>query len=397
MVLAAIKGLPLPRMFRQIIVAPAPRMYLAKVLPFGGPIWPRREKDPLIRFCRDGMPQDRIPKAKNLAPERFSRPCIWGGASNLEFGHIVAETLTRIPWSIALQPDYQVLVVLSPGYEADNVPDYFWEILDWWGVKRDNIVIVTKPLIVDELYVMPQAEQLRNVAPSGGFLDLLDANYLRSGLRPIQSQVLYVTRSGMIGRLAGGHLGESYLVDRLLASGVTVLDPATAPLKEQLAAYAGARHIIFAEGSAIHGRQLLGRIDQQITILTRRFGSRIGKAALMPRIRQLNYVDLVRRTSGYYLGDGRFLQYRSLAFSDTDNLLATFASAGVELRSGWSMDLYFERMAEDMTVWLKKLAASEIRIDHALTLSRLQDDLSAEGLGHLLDGPGAWIGQPVAG
>jgi hypothetical protein len=390
-------AVPTPRLFRDITVLPPREMYRDMLLPDGGPVWPADDNDPAIRFCRNNQPVDRPPAPSDLMPEPVTDAHLWGGATGLAFGHMVAETMTRVLWSVHQRPDDRLLMVVEPGRNERNLQPHFWAILDWWGVPRDRLTVVKKPLRVAELRVMPQAEQLSGIAPAPSYLDLLDENAARAGLQPVPSDLLYVTRAGMIGRRMGAHLGEAYLVERLLSAGVAVLDPATAPLREQLAAYAGARHIIFAEGSALHGRQLLGRIDQDITVLTRRQGSRIARAALTPRVRNLTYTECARRNTSMYRADGAWLDQRQVAFADLDAVFATFGALGVELTRGWSARDHTDLMTADLSLWLTGMATISHRIDHARSRDRLLADLSAEGLAHLLDGPGAWIGRPGDG
>ena len=145
--------------------------------------------------------------------------------------------------------------------------------------------------MVSELRCAPQAERLEMIGPSERYLALLDQTTRRNALVPKQSAVLYVTRSGLLRLGKGGHVGESYLVVVLQALGVEILDPGTATLTEQLASYAGARTLVFAEGSAMHGRQLLGRLPQDIVVLQRREEQKLARHNLTPRCRALRYVE----------------------------------------------------------------------------------------------------------
>ena len=61
--------------------------------------------------------------------------------------------------------------------------------------------------------------------------------------------------------------GEPYLEDVLRRSWVRVLRPETVPLAEQLRNYRAATDIVFAEGSALHALQLLGRVDADVAVL----------------------------------------------------------------------------------------------------------------------------------
>jgi Glycosyltransferase 61 len=381
----AAQGLPEPRLLRDILILPPREMYHDMLLPDGGPVWP--DDDPALRFCRGNLPKDRAPAPSDQPSESWDAPSLWGGATNLAFGHMVAETMTRVAWSARQRPDDRMLFVVDPGRTARNLPNHFWDLLDWWGVPRDRAHIVDRPLRVAELRVMPQAEQLSGIAPSPAFLDLLDDNQRRAGLAPVPSGVLYVTRAGMIDRRMGAHLGESCLVDSLRAAGIAVLDPFLAPLRDQLAAYAGARSIVFAEGSALHGRQLLGRSDQRIVVLTRRTGSRIGRSALTPRCAELTYVDAVARNIGAYRQDGAWFDQRQVALADWPVVLDAFESLGVDLRPGWNRETIAQAERDDLRLWLAGMQTLAHRMDLARTRDRMTQDLAAVGHADLLASP----------
>lgn len=99
-----------------------------------------------------------------------------------------------------------------------------------------------------------------NSTPPDWHLDLLEEVERLNRLAPIQNDVVYVSRNGYLAMGKGGTAGEAALTDALSRAGVAVLDPARTTLGTQMALYAGAKLFVFAEGSAIHGRQLLGRV-----------------------------------------------------------------------------------------------------------------------------------------
>ena len=85
-------------------------------------------------------------------------------------------------------------------------------------------------------------------SPPAWVLDLLDELPRLNGLRPTPTPLVYVTRQGQTALGNGGHAGEGALVRALERAGAVVIDPACLPLRAQLEAYAGARHLVFAEG-----------------------------------------------------------------------------------------------------------------------------------------------------
>ena len=56
-----------------------------------------------------------------------------------------------------------------------------------------------------------------------------------------------------------GFAGEAYLEQVLERIGIGVIRPEKFSIAEQMATYRAAQTLMFAEGSALHGAQLLGR------------------------------------------------------------------------------------------------------------------------------------------
>ncbi|MDZ7904572.1 MAG: glycosyltransferase 61 family protein [Cypionkella sp.] len=143
---------------------------------------------------------------------------------------------------------------------------------------------------METLFAGPQAEMLPQVAPSSGYLDLLDR--LGAHVQPLAHDLVYVSRALLPAAGGGGTAGEIYLETLLRFAGVQVLDPASASIADQMNTYAGARHLVFAEGSALHGRQLLGHLPQRITVLRRRKGRNMARAMLAPALLALSLAPM---------------------------------------------------------------------------------------------------------
>lgn len=372
-------GLPAFAVFRDIVVVP-PTAHVTPGNPIGngGPIWPDWDAQTAVRYCRKGQPADPRPAEPAVAPQRLDGPHIWGGTTRSGFGHLVAEHMTRVLWSVAQRPADPVLFCPDPVNPRNDVEPPFWDVADWFGLPRDRVRLVTSPLIVAELRVLPQAEQMGHGAPSRAYLDLLDANAGRNALDPVPSDLLYVGRAGMPGKGRGGHAGEAHLIDCLRALGASVLDPGAVPLREQLARYAGARRIVFAEGSALHGRQLLGRIDQDILVLNRRKGWRTAAESIRPRVARIDHAD-VADTVLPVVRDGRTLRYAALAIYDIPALFAAWAGLGLDVAGAWDDDAYHEALSGDVEGWLTAL--DRPMYDVPATRARVAGALAARGPG----------------
>jgi hypothetical protein len=274
------------------------------------------------------------------------------------FGHLIADHLTRILLSLHERPQDIYLFTLPPGGSPETVPGYFWLIIDWYGLPRSQIRFVTEPLLIRELRVAPQAEQVRGKGPSKTYLKWLSEIALRNNLAPIASDKLYVSREGILAEGKGGNAGESHLVSCLTRLGIRVLDPQRASLDQQLALYAGARQLIFSEGSAVHGRQLLGYIDQKIAILNRRPDSQTGKAMLNARCTQLDFFEVTRRIGIPERQNGRQMPAKGISFYDLPVLHASFDKLGINLAQVWNTADYEAARDTDITAWLGAISGS---------------------------------------
>ncbi|MCX7644250.1 MAG: glycosyltransferase family 61 protein [Rhodobacteraceae bacterium] len=333
--------------FRDIAVVPT--RSIRHRIPCGGPVWPDFDRQTGLRHCRSGRPVDRPPPPPAGPCPRIAEPCVWGGYLETSFGHLVAEHVPRLPFALAERPDDLYLFTAHPRDDAATLPPHVWDVLAWLGLRRERVCVVTAPVVAAELRAGPQAEMLWQSAPAPGYLAELGRIAARNGLEPEPRPVLYVTRAGMTTRGQGGHLGEGYLVALLRALGVAVIDPAALPVRAQLAAYAGAAHLVFAEGSALHGRQLLGYIDQTIHVLLRRRASRIGRKMIAARCARLVYHE----TAGDMLRPGSAPRVDiACTLYDRDALFAAFAAAGVDLAPHWDDDAWRAAAAADLAGWL---------------------------------------------
>jgi hypothetical protein len=339
-------------LFHDIEVVPGEAFRRQSVLVDGGPVWPDFDRQTLVRMVRRGRYIDEPVEPVDGPHEVITRPCLWGGYAIAHFGHLIADHLTRVLEGRVNRPHDLMLFLLRPGQGVDEVPGYFWDLMDWYGVPRGQVRFVTGPLRVAELRCYAQAEPFQSWPPSSRYLDLLAQNTVRMGLVADVAPVVYVGRMGMLAQAKSGAAGESYLVQVLQQVGVRVLDPGRAHLGEQLAAYAGAGVLIFAEGSAVHGRQLLGWQDQTIVILNRRQGARMAEAAMTPRCRELHFVE----ATGQGIGMGTMAAARQsalgLSLYDLTAVMAALARHGVDLTGLWDDAAYQAAVRADARTWL---------------------------------------------
>jgi hypothetical protein len=321
-------------------------------VPRGGPIWPDFDAQTTARHCYNGKPADRAASWPKEATTETLEEAVWGGFLDPGFGHLVAEHLSRVRWALRVWPDKTFLFTVAPGTTRADLGGWVWQVFAWIGLPADQVRIVDAPLKVRRLFVAAQDEMLGKLAPSDAYLDLLDG--FTDRLQPTPTDLLYVSRQGMVVEGNGGHAGEDYLVKLLLARGVTVLNPRQADLMTQLRAYAGAGHLVFAEGSAVHGRQLLGRLPQCISVLIRRPGAHLAENALAPRVKALTYAKVGAATAlKVYYDSGKPRPGPSLRFYDVRRLHSFFRDIGQPIDTDWDQQAYRCAAMADIEGWVK--------------------------------------------
>ena len=174
-----------------------PATAFAKHIATGGPIWPDFAAQVNARHCRGEVPVDHAP-ARQDPVAQIDEPAVWGGFLDRHFGHLVAEHLPRLPVSLHERPDDLYLFTIEPQLTEADIPAHIWELLAWYGLPRAQVRIVTAPLRVATLRVAPQAEMLPLVAPTSGYLTLLEDRANANGLTPDPADVLYVSRIGFV-------------------------------------------------------------------------------------------------------------------------------------------------------------------------------------------------------
>lgn len=370
--------------FQDVTIVPGTQDLQRTTIVNGGPIWPDFANQTWPRLMRNKRVVDTEPLPPKVSVPEFPGPAVWGGVIYPQFGHMICEHLTRLLWSRQKWPDLPYLFIAPEKYDRSNLPGYIWELIDWFGLPREQLHVITSPVIVPDLHVMPQAERLFGPRPTGEYLDLLETQVAKHHLQPIASDKLYVGRMGMIEAGSGANAGESYVAARMQAQGVELMDPTAFPLRQQMERVMGAKTLIFAEGSALHGRQLLGRLPQKIHVLNRRLDHDLGRTELGARSDGIEYYKVTRRLVSMAHHQGRDIHPRGLSFYDLPILFDALLQAGIDLTEGWDDVAYAKAVEKDARIWLSRLNPCLPYLNQAETLRMIRADFEAEGLGYLL-------------
>lgn len=349
--------------------------------------WPDFDRQTLAR--QRGRMKTTAPRT-GPSPEPsdvINDPAVWIGRVDKHFGHFTIETAPRLVPSLIERPNDLFLFTAAESGPAAEPPAFFWDTLDWFGVPRAQVVLLRDPTLVRDLRVAPLPEPGNAAGPATDHLSFLEDAARRNGLSTGGDGVVFVSRAGLPAR-SGRMAGEAYLAKRLAEVGVQVVYPERIGLADQLRIYAGARTLVFAEGSAIHGRQLLGYIPQDIVVLNRRNRKHMQESGLQRRCDRLGYFDCIT-------GEVSSLAYprhrqnpipdlnSSLARGDTSLLLGLFDAFGLNLTESWNEADFTAARDADVLEWasgqnrlLKKLPEEF----DAVLLAHLEEQVTTAGL-----------------
>jgi hypothetical protein len=217
---------------------------------------------------------------------------VYGGCCAEHFGHAMAETIHRILPARARFACRRLLFVglrggASGGFEA--LPAVMQAALGFLAVDPADVTVLGEDCVVETLHIAEQGARLLG-GPTAPYLRML-AEFTPSRLdalwdgRPAAAR-LYVSRSRI--PQGGIILGEQHLERLLAREGWAVLHPQEAPLVAQMQAYARAETIIFSEGSAVHGTELIAGLGHCVLLPRRNTEAWWIESTLRPRARRLD-------------------------------------------------------------------------------------------------------------
>lgn len=311
----------------------------------GGPIWPDWESETHARHFRDMHRKECKPTTPPCIDESIESG-VWIGPIVDCFGHFVAEYSSRLLVSKLRFPNSPFLFSVnstSSIHHVDEAPPYFRQILRWYDIPESQVRIIRKPTCVRELSVFRDQECLNGPGPSEEYLNLL-TRWAASKIGRLERQpYLFVSRVKTKSPLAG----EAYLSQLLSEIGIPTYYPEDHPIQEQLEEYSRTDHLIFVEGSATIGLQLLGKIDAHITVLVKQPGKKMTELSLKNRGKSLTYVELTRDL----LLQDDLQKNVGLPILDRPKLFRFLKSFDSRLLALWDGDAFQSRVRHDVERW----------------------------------------------
>lgn len=271
----------------------------------GGSVWrggpqamPWHQPCAALRHYRGDEPADDPAQQMGAAdqwPVETGR-LFWCGPIVNHFGHQLGEFGGRILLA-SLDPRPGQLLFLHP--EGDQS---FEDLTPWQQAWIRHLNPANKPVLIHggrfrarELVVIPQQQRL-GCPPTPQHLRALG----RLGRSPTGDEVVVLSRSRYAASrdqpsLRGSVAGEAAFDEWIERRGARIVYPETLPLEKQLKLLQTTRHLIVAEGSALHALELLGRQpDKTVTVIARRPLWPGMERPLRSRFPQLLWIDAVQ-------------------------------------------------------------------------------------------------------
>lgn len=194
----------------------------------------------------------------------------WCGPISFHFGHQIADFSSRLLVS-SLDSRYGELLWF-PWRSASTFDQLLpWQkfILNYLNPGNKKHRILTETHNISNLIVYPQQARMR-AYPTLAHLRAL--SWCEKSLDVVNSHIVYVSRSRYSscvssGTMLGAYAGEDSFEELLAERGVRIIYPEEISLQAQLEIYLGADILIFAEGSAQHGLELLGFDSNKIVFV----------------------------------------------------------------------------------------------------------------------------------
>ena len=340
----------------------------------GGPVLTDAADAPL-RHTRGRRPVDSFRPDEDYA-DTLPGQYVYAGPVYGHFGHYMAEFAPRIAAARMRGLHHPLLFVSSQGANPyptySDFPDFVKEFLAFLDIQPRDVKVINRNTIVEVLHMTEAGSNLAG-GPKPGYVEALTAfcapklDALHGDTR--RPRKLYVSRSAL--RPQGMLLGEAWFEEQLERDGFTVFRPEEWRFSPQLDHYRKAEIVVFPEGSACHGTELLGAgMMRRSVLLPRRDDREAAKFARIVAPRSQDFVTLTGCTE--YLGTAISLKTsgvpdpnRGVARLHLDRTIAAFRTHGLADLEGLSAETYRAAAEADLRRYLDYQSRTSVRFDEA--------------------------------
>ena len=336
--------------FSHPLVAPPPDGFK------GGVVFDNMNEHKRLRQSRYWQPVDRFRDDVEYTGH-LEGEWAYAGPVYPHFGHFMSEMAHRALPTIMQDRAARMLfvgirndVVLNT---YDKLPPFMKDFLHFFRIKPDDVRIVNEHSLVESLHVAEAGSDFGGGPKSGYLEDLRDFSIERlqnlKSTAPIFDKV-YVSRNML--PIGGSFLGERYLEEVLVEEGFSIFHPERHSLIDQMKVYHRAKTLIFSEGSACHGTELLGEgmLNKCIFLARRKDHIEIFGKVLKPRSQDFILADLSFSLGSIVGGPGNPpAGHAGVSLLDFRRLSNLFREREISPLLNFSMQTYLEAAEEDLS------------------------------------------------
>jgi hypothetical protein len=215
--------------------------------------------------------------------DHVTEPCLYGGPLIDHFGHMVADGLHRI-WPIHAFDFARELpvVFLSRGGLPPNDQRWLWDIFALCGLERDRVRVLQRVTRFATLHVPALGRVMGEPARIEGYGEIFPRPTSQRPRERKRAGLMYVSRHRHLH--SGGYFGEGYLQRTLESCGFSVVYPEDHRPLEFVDMLRSVRGAVFAEGSAIHNLDLIGRSGIEVFVVGRKGGAQERFAPILSEV-----------------------------------------------------------------------------------------------------------------
>jgi tetratricopeptide (TPR) repeat protein len=280
------------------------------------------------------------------------------------FGHIMAEMIHRILPTKLLFPQIQKYLLLTTvdddRLDFNSLYQTYHEVFEFFEIDPASILILNENAVIEHLAICEQGSNLEG-HPTPWYLDALREFSIQRldqihGPR-VQAARVYVSKSKI--PHGGKILGEGYIEEVLRSEGFFVFYPEETPLSSQMDIYRKAKELIFSEGSAFHGTELLGTnmLDRTFLVVRRKYASDSFGRVVQRRATQFEmFLDTFLLGTIFVEAQTR-IPHREFAVSlvDIDRFVAFFREHGLGRLDDIDVRRYFEAAESDLRAYFSSV------------------------------------------
>lgn len=245
----------------------------------------------------------------NEVPSEVDECFVWMGMFVRQWGHFLLDCVNRL-WCINddMYKDLKVAYLCEPSTEISGNYLRFLELL---GVKKENIIRITKPTKVKKIYI-PQLSFVKLEYYSMEYLKMFETVCRNSkSFEQWDGKDVYFTREAYSHGLKAKDFGLEAIKKNFAGNGFVCIEPQNLSLEEQISIWNNARTVACLNGS-IPLNLLLCQNSQVNVVVCNKTNKehenlRIIESITKHRVMYIDVFDPKYTNSEFSLGNGPFL------------------------------------------------------------------------------------------